>query len=87
MGMSEAVRPERAEMQVEKRGHTPLVIQGTAVETKEQVRDDGWKDGVLTLSSSFVASGLARSLTKNRLMTWLLAYGKPGAATSLLGDL
>lgn len=73
-------------MRMEKRGHTPLVVQGSAVETKEQVRDDGWKDGVLTLSSSFVASGLARSLT-NRLMTWLLAYGKPGAATSLLGDL
>lgn len=44
MGISEAVRPERAEM----RGHTPLVVRGTAVETKEQVRDDGWKDGVLT---------------------------------------
>lgn len=49
MGMSEAVRPERAEMPV-KCGHTPLVVRGIAVETKKQVRDDGRKDGVLTPS-------------------------------------
>lgn len=73
-------------MRVEKRGHTPLVVRGTAV---DQGAGEGWLEGwsAHTQSSSFVESGLARSLTKNRLMTWLLAYGKPGAATSLLGDL
>lgn len=50
MGMSEAVRPERAEPRVEKHGHTPPVVRGTAVETKAQVTDDGRKDGVLTPS-------------------------------------